>query len=151
MINIKKSDFALMLLAFLAYYNIYNFLFIRPFGYNFPIGLGMVLAVLLAVYLFYFGLIIKESTHENEELWSYYASIIGLIILEVFLVLVPWQIDPKNKAMILLVAFYLSWGLVCSRIENVLSLKKVFIYMILSVMVLSVTFITINQWQILKG
>lgn len=154
MIKIQKSDFALMLTVFLIFYNLYNLSFLRPYGYTFPLSIIMVLTVITGCFMFYIGLLIREDETELKNFANlnyYYMFILGLVTLEVFLSMYNWQIDPKNKSIILLIAFYLIWGVVCLRLENVLSWKKVFIYLTLSLAILVMTLLTINKWQILKG
>jgi len=151
MAKIKKTDFALMLTVFLIFFDLFNFLYIRPLGYTFPVSIAMLLAVALGCLLFYMGLAIRESDTEmkiKKNLNFFYTFILGLVLLEVFLSMSFWQIDPKNKSIILLVAFYLVWGLVCLRVENMLSLRKVFLYLFLSFLTLIMTLLTINKWQI---
>ena len=98
----SKRDIAILFTLYLGFYSLYNLLY----GVGAQLALVMLAVWLLVSVLFIILLILdKINTILAHPLFWTFSALIGLIILEIFLSLSFWPIDPKIKSLILVVIF----------------------------------------------
>jgi hypothetical protein len=137
----EVSDFFATVILFLSFYNLYNLYY----SLNWPLWLLMIIGIILTISIF------------NLLFWSVRSSLTGiyliiyslllvLMMLEFFLSLIYWPIDPKSKSLMLVAVFYVLGGVLHLKIENNMNWKTITPYGIISLIVLALT-ITTSIWN----
>lgn len=134
----SQREFLILLTLYLGLFSLYNLLY----GLSIPLYLIMIAVLILTGGLFY-GLLVLDSLNilMEKPIFQLLTVTIGLAVLEVFLSLSFWPIDPKIKTMVIVVIFYLLTSLIYLYIHNVLKLKRVLGYVLICVIVLAILFI----------
>ncbi|MEI6039773.1 MAG: hypothetical protein WCP93_00250 [Candidatus Berkelbacteria bacterium] len=142
----SHREFLILFVLYLAVFTLYNLLY----GLGIQLYLIMIAVWLLVTLLFLCMLILdKIDTLMRRALFWLFASLNGLVVLEVFLSLAFWPVDPKIKSLILVVVFYLITNLIYLYTHNVLRFKKVLGYFVVSVLILGL--LILSTWLGFKG
>jgi hypothetical protein len=92
----------------------------------------------LVAFLYYFLVKISHLSQELEKKVSLaYLATISLIVLEIFLAMSLWPVDPKTKALVIVIVFYLSLRLIYLNAHHVLNLKRASGFVITSLLILA--------------
>jgi hypothetical protein len=142
----NRREILVVLILYLGIFSLYNLLY----GLGIQLYLIMI-AVWLLVTLLFIGLLILDRMDKlvSKTLFSLFACLNGLVILEVFLSLSFWPIDPKIKSLVLVVIFYLVVNLFYLYANNMLRFKKTFGYILISLIILALS--VLNVWLSFKG
>ena len=109
------------------------------------------LAVLALVAGLFFGLLTLDRLESliSPPLFWVFVVLVGLVILETFLSLSFWPVDPKIKSLIIVVIFYLIENLIYLYTHNVLKLKRIIGFLTAGFLILGLTILII--WLGLRG
>lgn len=142
----SPREFLILLVLYLGLFTLYNLLY----GLSIPLYLVMMAALVLVAGLF-FGLLILDRlvTIIDPPLFWVFVVLVGLVVLEIFLSLSFWPIDPKVKSLIIVVIFYLITNSIYLYAHNVLRLKRIAGY--LTVAILLVSSLIVSIWLGLRG
>ncbi len=130
-------NFLLVLTAFLCFWVIYNFYF----AYAMPLWISMLLVLLISLILFYYFF---WSINIYEKIILPFAALLGLSILEVFLVLAFWSTSPTSRSLILVLTFYILLGLILSRAKNQLNKARIIEYLIVFLIIFLMIIFRLN-------
>lgn len=129
----SMSEILMLLILYLGLYDLYN---IR-YGLAIPLALIILIVFGLATLIFYleshFNKLFKEI---EKNIFFLYLLSIGLIVLEIFLTMSFWPVDPKLKSLVIVVVFYILSRIFYLYINNVLNLKKAIVFILVSVLIL---------------
>lgn len=126
-------EILLYLILYLGLYDLYN---VR---YGLAIPLAIIIAIVfgLSCLIFYqesrFRQFLKEL---DKNLLLLFMTSIGLIILEIFLTMTFWPVDPKIKSLAIVIVFYVLTRVFYFYVNNVLNLKKIIILLGISFLIL---------------
>lgn len=139
----KTPEILAMIMLYLGLYDFYN---IR-YGLAIPMAGILVAVFLFMAFLYYF----LAKIYQFEELIDKNVSLIylltlGLVVLEIFLAMSLWPVDPKTKTFVIVIAFYLMSKLIYLNVNRVLNLKRAVGFVIASVLVLAGV-ISFTWWQ----
>jgi hypothetical protein len=86
----------------------------------------------------FYGLISLDrlDTLVAKPIFHLLIILVGLIVVEIFLALSFWPIDPQAKSLIIVVIFYLFTSLIYLYIHSVLKLKRVIGYLASSLLII---------------
>jgi len=143
---VSKREFLILLMLYLGLFSLYNLLY----GLSIPLYLVMI-AVLLLVSGLFFNLLVldKLETVISPPLFWVFIVMMGLIILEIFLSLSFWPVDPKTKSLIIVVIFYLTTNFIYLYSHNVLKLKRIAGFLIVGLLILAL--LIFNIWMSLRS
>lgn len=130
-------DLISFLTAFLYFLFVQNLLFIK----NFPIWFLMVLVTLGAYLIFYYVLWARSKEGRVVSLFS---SLFALILLESFLVMSFWNIDPVPKSLLLVIVLYFYLGVLDLKLRGELTGKKIVEYLLISIIATLIIVLTIR-------
>ena len=137
----KNSELVILVLYFLSLFDVYNLYFML----GLPLWFSMLLAFCLSGAVLYFLFVIKKKNIE-KNLALFYAAFYALVALEVFLSLIPWPADPRNKAMIILGIFYLFYNTVFLKGDNEWEFKRVLPYISIALIIIILVVTTIRWY-----
>ena len=137
----KNPEVIVLSLVYLTSYDLYN---IR-YGLAVPLPIVMVVIWAFTMFLGYFYLKqLKSINFPSRDYLFSYLLVWSLSILEIFLIMSFWPIDPKTKSLIITVSFFLIGKTIYLNVNNVLSLRRISSFLIVSlvslVIVLALTF-----------
>jgi hypothetical protein len=142
----SRREILVLLVLYLGFFTLYNLLY----GLGIPLYFVMVAVWLLVSAMFYILLTLDSiDTLLTHPLFWVFTSLVGLVILEVFLSLSFWPIDPKVKSLILVIIYYLVTNLIYLYTHNVLNFKRISGFLIVSFIILGL--MVLNIWLGLKG
>lgn len=120
----------------ILYFGLFDLYNIR-YGLAVPLSVIMLLVFALSLFLFYSQLKIarREKNLDKNLTWLYLLTT-GLIILEIFLTMSFWPVDPKIKSFVMIIVFYLISKIFYLYIDSVLNLKKVLVLALVSFFIL---------------
>jgi len=120
---------------YLGIYVFYNLLY----GLAIPLYIVMLL-ILIFAWALIFILLSLDQINElvKKEIFQFYIVLMGLAVLEIFLALSFWPIDPKIKSLIIVLVFYLINSFVYLYVHNVLKLKRIIGYLVVSMLILGI-------------
>lgn len=130
----SSSEILVILIFYLGLYDLYN---IR-YGLAVPLSIILMLVFgfsVLAFELLSFFQKMRERVPKN--IFLLYLLTIGLIVLEIFLAMTFWPVDPKIKGLVIVIIFYILYRLFYLYINNVLNLKKATVFIFFSILILS--------------
>lgn len=142
----SRGDILILFTLYISFFSLYNVLY----GLGIPLYFVMI-AVWLMVSTLFMGLLMidrMDMVMSHATLWAF-VSLVGLVILEVFLSLSFWPIDPKVKSLVLVVLFYLISNLIYLHGHNVLRFKKIAGFLIVALIILGL--LMLNIWLSLRG
>ncbi len=142
----SKREIVILLVLYLGFFSIYNLLY----GLGIPLYFVMLAVWLLCSAMFYSLLALDQiDTLLTHPLFWVYTSLVGLVVLEVFLSLSFWPIDPKVKSLILVVIYYIITKIIYLYTHNVLNFKKILGFLIVSVLIIGLMMLSL--WTGIKG
>lgn len=130
-------DLISFLTAFLYFLFVQNLLFIK----NFPIWFLMIL-VTLGAYLIFFYVLWARS--KEGRVVPVFSSLFALILLETFLMMSFWNIDPVPKSLLMVVLLYFYLGVLDLKLRGELTGKKIIEYLLISIVASSIIVFTIR-------
>ncbi|MFA6492673.1 MAG: hypothetical protein WCV58_00835 [Patescibacteria group bacterium] len=128
-----SSEILVLVILYLGLYDLYN---IR---YGLAVPLSLILLAVFGLTLITFTLwlhfrkIIKDL---NKDLLWLYLVTIGLIVMEIFLTMSFWPVDPKIKSLVIVIIFYIICRTFYLYVNNVLNSKKVIVFILISLFIL---------------
>lgn len=143
LVAVKTSpEIFLLLIFYLGLYDLYNIRY----------GLALPLALILAG-VFGFSLLIfylearlnKILACLDKNIFLFYLLLVGLMVLEIFLVMTFWPVDPKIKSLVIVIVFYLTSKIFYLYANSVINLKKIVVLIGVSILILAVV-IAFNLW-----
>lgn len=137
----NKSEFLVIIIFFLTFFDIYNLYF----SLSLPLWAVMLLAGLAILGIFY--LAVPKEVKILSSYAASYALLLALVILEIFLALIPWPTDPKSKAVVLLAVFYLFSNIILLKIKGDYKLGTIISYAVVALIVMAIA-ISTTHWQI---
>lgn len=142
----SPREFLILLVLYLGLFALYNLLY----GLSIPLYLIMI-AILVLVAGLFFGLLVLDrlETIIDPPLFWVFVVLVGLVVLEIFLSLSFWPIDPKVKSLIIVIIFYLMTNLIYLYAHSVLKLKRIVGYLIVAILILGLLILSI--WFGLRG
>jgi len=141
----SRRELLMLLILYLGLLTLYNLLY----GLNIPLYLIMIaILALVSVLLFSLLSLDKIDTLMGKAIFQVFIVLMGLIILEVFLTLYFWPIDPESKSLIIVVVFYMIISLIYLYVHSMLRLRRIAGYLIASFLVLGILLFII--WWRLK-
>jgi hypothetical protein len=142
----SQNELIVLLALYLGLFTLYNALY----GLGIPLYLVMVGVMLLVSGLFFASLVLdKLETLINTPLLWVFLITAGLVILETFLSLSFWPIDPKIKSLIIVVIFYVITNSIYLFAHNMLKFKKILGILIAGTVILAI--FILNIWFSLRG
>src|SRR3990167_6170569 len=126
MVTYYWLDLISFLTAFLYFLLVQNLLFLK----NFPIWFLMVLITLGAYLIFYYVLWARSK---EGRIVSLFSSLFALILLESFLMMSFWNIDPVPKSLLMVVLLYFYLGVLDLKLRGSLLGKKIIEYLLISI------------------
>lgn len=136
----SPREFLILLILYLGLFSLYNLLY----GLSIPLYLIMVAISVLVAGLF-FGLLVLDrlETIIDPPLFWVFVVLVGLVILEIFLSLSFWPIDPKVKSLIIVIIFYLITNLIYLYTHNMLRLKRIAGFLAVGILILGLLILSI--------
>jgi len=133
---------ALLLVLYLSFYDLYNIHYWR----GIPIALIIIGVFLITMLLFYAetSFFYAETSFSKakeiieKDIFKVYLLVIGLSIVEVFLAMDLWPVDPRTKSLILAVIFYLISKIIYLYANSMLSLRRIIGFVAISLLILGV-------------
>lgn len=137
----SSRELVILLVLYFSLLTLYNLLY----GLNISLYMIM-LAVLIMVCLSFFVLLTLDGINNllGKPVFNLFIILVGLAVLEIFLGLSFWPIDPKFKSLIIIVIFYLITNLVYLFSHSMLKLNKIVGYLIVSILILGGILLGIN-------
>lgn len=136
-IKYHSQDWFIILILFLGFFSLYSLYL----GVNWSLGLIMLGALALIFFTYY--CYIKE--HDIYSLiYTLLAAILGL---ELFVTLIVWPIDPKDKSLILVSSFYFFTEIVKLKEVKQLNWKKSLSLGILILIIILLIILTSNWYK----
>lgn len=130
-------DLISFLTAFLYFLFVQNLLFIK----NFPIWFLMIL-VTFGSYLIFFYVLWARS--KEGRVVPVFSSLFALILLESFLMMSFWNIDPVPKSLLMVVLLYFYLGVLDLKLRGELTGKKIIEYLMISIVATLIIIFTIR-------
>lgn len=136
---VSPREILFLLVLYLGLYSLYNFLY----GLSLPLH-WIMLAVLVLVCALFFGILMLDRINEviSRPLLNLLVVLVGLIILEIFLSLSYWPIDPQIKSLIIVSIFYLIINLIYLYAHSMLKFKRIIGFCIVVIIVLTLSLIS---------
>lgn len=126
------------LILTMLYLGLYDFYNIR-YGLAIPMALILLGVLALTIFLFYLqSRIHKYEESTNNDILLVYLFTLSLVVLEIFLTMSLWPVDPKTKSLVIVIIYYLASRLISLNIYRVLSLKRAFGFLLVSLLILGV-------------
>lgn len=137
---LKKKFFDLILLDF---YLILIFLYNIYYGYASPLPYITIIVILVGI--FFHWVYHEINGLPKSRVFQLESAVFGLLLLEIFIVLKFWPIDPKVKSFILVGYFYLWESFVKATFENKLVKREIINYLAI-VLILILVIILTSRW-----
>lgn len=132
------EEIIILLVLYLGLYDLYN---IR-YGFAIPLSLIILAVFILTILIFLSWYRFKRVEGSlNKNLLQLYCVVIGLVVMEVFLTMYFWQVDPKTKSLVIVTIFYVIIRIFYLYINNVLNSKKIAILILISFLILGLVLI----------
>lgn len=136
----SKTEFLTILISYLLFFDLY-YLFLN---FQWALWQIMTLFIVGASSIFLLAHWANKDELGENYFWAY-LILTNFILLEIFLSLIPWPIDPKNKAMILTTLFYTISGLINLKKQHQLIWDRILYYVIIAILLISGIVLT-AQW-----
>ena len=135
----SKFELTSLLILYLGIFGLYNLLY----SINLPLYAVMLAAFFLVIALVFSVLSLDEVFELlPKTIFQTLILLLGLVTLELFLTLYFWPIDPEAKSLIIVVFFYLITSLIYLYVHNMLRLKRIAGYVIVSLVVIALIIVT---------
>lgn len=142
----KQQEFLIFTLLYLVFYTSYSFY------YHMNWSLWLVLIVLIIFLILTTYVFINSKNEEimhfhqnNKNVLFFYYSLINLIIIEFFITLIPWPIDPKGKSIIILCVYYMIYGAIKLWNEKKFNISNLLIYLVVGIIIIFGIIVT-SSW-----
>jgi len=143
----RDPEILILIILYLGLYDCYN---IR-YGLALPLVIILLAVLGLSSFLFYmFAWSNQIIQNLAKERFFLYLVTAGLVILEIFLAMSFWPVDPKIKSLVIVVVFYLISKIFYLYAHNMLNLKRTIGFIMAGIIVL-ISVIVFNWWFGLKG
>ena len=130
----RNPEILAMLMLYLGLDDFYN---VR-YGLAVPMATILIAVFFLALFLTYLLMrIYKYEEILEKSTSSTYLLTSGLVVLEIFLAMSLWPVDPKTKSLVIVIVFYLMNKLIYLNINRVLNLKRASGFIIVSIIILA--------------
>jgi len=131
-----------LVILYLGLYDLYN---IR-YSLAIPLALIITIVFFLSMLVFYLETRFnKMAQNLAKNLFLLYLLTTGLIVMEIFLTMSFWPVDPKIKSLVIVIVFYLVLRIFYLYINNVLNLKKIVTLILICALVLGIV-VAFNMW-----
>lgn len=139
------SSLSEMIILVTLYFGLFDLYNIR-YGLAVPLSIIMLFVLGLALFLFYAQLNIsaRQKNLNQNVLWLYLITA-GLIVLELFLTMSFWPVDPKTKSFVIVIVFYLILRIFYLYIDNVLNFRRIAVFVLINFLILGI--ILIFNWK----
>jgi len=143
----SRRELLMLLILYLGLFSLYNLLYSQ----NIPLYLIMI-AILALVSILLYSLLSLDEIDKimGLPIFQVFIFIMGLTILEVFLSLYFWPIEPEVKSLIIVVVFYLIISLIYLYVHSMLRLKRIAGYLIVCFLILTIILL-ITWFRLSKG
>lgn len=128
----QTPEILTLFVLYLGLYDLYN---IR-YGLAVPLSLILIAVFSLAVFVFFIWTKFAKFSALNKDIFLLYLIIAGLAVMEIFLTMSFWPVDPKIKSLVIVTAFGILIKVFYLYVNNVLNLKKTAIFILISLLVL---------------
>ena len=130
----SRRELLMLLILYLGLFTLYNLLY----GQNIPLYLIMI-AILALVAILLYSLLSLDQMDKimGRSIFQVFIFLMGLAILEVFLSLYFWPIEPELKSLIVVVIFYLIISLIYLYVHSMLRFKRIAGYLIVCFIILA--------------
>lgn len=132
----KMPEILVMIDLYLSLFVLYNL----RYGLAVPMSIILILVTIISVFLFYVNFRFREGQSIIRERFGVYLAVIGLLIVEIFLAMSFWPVDPKTKTLTIVILFFVFSRAVYFQANNMLSLKRISGILTVSVIVLVLLF-----------
>ncbi|KKQ74413.1 MAG: hypothetical protein US94_C0005G0009 [Berkelbacteria bacterium GW2011_GWB1_38_5] len=113
-----------------------NGLYNVRYGLAVPMAVIMIAVMGLTCLIFYNYVILKNFSHEENDLSMVFMLTVGLIVIEIFLTMSFWPVDPKTKSLVITAIFFLISKIIYLYANSMLSLKRAFGFVLVSLLVM---------------
>ena len=121
----------------------FYFLYNVRYSLAIPMAVILVAVFMITILLFYsLNQFIKYPITIDKQKFNLFIVVTGLVILEIFLTMSLWPVDPNIKSLSLAVSFYLIFKIVYLELAGMLNLKKIRGFAIASFLILSAVIAT---------
>ena len=130
----STPEIAVLTVLYLFLYDLYNI----HYGIGIPTSVMMVAVFAISYCLFFVhGVLIKFKEGVEQKLFDIFNVVTSLVLLELFLTMGFWPVDPRTKSFVIVVTYYLISRIIYLFAKNMLSLRRALGYMVVSFIVLS--------------
>ncbi len=138
LISIWQINSLIELIILFTFYLSLNDLYNIHYWRGLPIAVIMIAVFLISIFLFYTrGRLEKLAENVKENIYKVYLAVIGLSQVELFLAMGFWPVDPRTKSLVIVISFYLFSKVVYLSSNNMLSLKRIAGYGIITIVILA--------------
>jgi len=129
------DEIALLLVLYLSFYDLYNIHYWR----GIPIALIIIGVFLIVMLLFYAQTFFSKAKEIIEkDIFKVYSLVIGLSIVELFLAMDLWPVDPRTKSLVLAIIFFLISKTIYLYANSMLSFKRMVGFIVVSILILGI-------------
>lgn len=130
----NKREVLILFILYLSLSSIYNLIY----SLGIPLAVVMV-SVCVLVFALFGGLLVIDRLNDRfagPRFWVF-VVLAGLVLLEIFLSLTFWPVDPKFKSLILVIVFYCMTNVIYLYAHDMLKLKRIINLLIVCVIILA--------------
>jgi len=129
------DEIILLLTLYLSFYDLYNIHYWR----GIPIAIIILAVLLITILLFYAQTTFSKAKEIIEkDIFKVYSLVIGLSIIELFLAMDLWPVDPRTKSLVLAIIFFLISKTIYLYANSMLSFKRMVGFIVVSVLILGI-------------
>jgi len=131
---LSRRELLILFILYLSLNSIYNLLY----SLGIPLAVVMI-SVCLLVFALFGGLLIIDRLNDRfagPQFWVF-VFLAGIVLLEIFLSLTFWPIDPKFKSLFLVIVFYCLANVIYLYAHDMLKLKKIINLLIVCTVILA--------------
>lgn len=138
------AKFSELLIIFALYLSL-DVLYNIRYGLAVPMSFILIAVLVISVLLFYINLRLKEGVSFRKDALIVYLAVVSLVLVEIFLAMSFWPVDPKTKALTITIIFYCLNKTIYLYVNNVLSLKRISGVLAVSIVILGAVF-SLGYW-----
>lgn len=133
----RNPEIIVLSLIYFVSYDLYNL----RYGLAMPLAIEMVIIWILTIFLGYFYLRqLKSLIFPNRNYLFSYMLVWSLVILEIFLIMSFWPVDPRIKAFMIAIPFFLIGKTFYLNMHSMLSLKRMTSFLIISIIIMGIVY-----------
>lgn len=130
--QINKIELAVLFTLYLSFNDLYNVHYWRAIS----IATIMIFVFLISLVAFYaWARIEKQDEALAKEKFTLYHAVTGLSVVEIFLCMDLWPVDPRVKSLLIVIVFFLFFRIIYLSGQNMLSLKRISGYLIITFLI----------------